>query len=397
MKRLRQRADSPHVAFLVETSMAYGREMLHGVAQYLHENEPWTIYFEQRSLQDPAPPWLGDWYGDGIITRLSPQLSELVLKTGIPAVDLDDQMPGSILPNVQSDHEAIGALAAAHLLEQGFERFAFLGHPQFDWSVRRRDGFVSALKAAGRPCEEHYPSRPVPWSHQQPAWESETDGLSHWIAGLPKPLGLMACNDYLGVQALDACRRVGVSVPQDVAIIGVDNDTLACELAYPPLSSIIPDCRRIGYQAASMLDRLMKGERPSGDRHLVPPLGVAARQSTDVMMVADPLVARALRFVRERACDGIRVEDVLAHVSASRSVLQRRFRAALGRTIHDAIAEARLRRVKQLLAETDISLELVAQQSGYSHAEYMSVTFREATGTTPGTFRREHRRASPSL
>jgi len=378
--------------------MAYGREMLHGVAQYLHENEPWTIYFDQRSLQDPAPPWLGDWYGDGIITRLSPQLSEPILRSGIPTVDVDDQAPGFNLPNIQSDHEAIGALAVSHLLEQGFTRFAFLGHPHFEWSIRRRNGFVAAARAAGYPYDEYYPDNPVSWGHQQPSWESETDRLSCWIFEQPKPLGVMACNDFLGIQALDACRRGRIAVPQEVAIIGVDNDILACELAYPPLSSIIPDCRRIGYEAAALLDRLMKGEQLSGLRRNIPPLGVAVRHSTDVKKhVGDPVVAKALRFIRERACHSIRVEDVLVHVGVSRSVLQRRFQANLGRTIHDSIAETRLRRAKQLLIETDLPLPDIAQQSGFSHAEYLGAAFRQATGSTPGAFRREHKKSCQRL
>ncbi|MDG3007784.1 XylR family transcriptional regulator [Paludisphaera mucosa] len=381
------------MAVLVETSMAYGREMIHGVAQYLQENEPWTIFFEHRSLQDPAPPWLADWRGDGIITRMAPQLSEVVLKSGIPTVDVDDQGPKSPMPNIQSDHEAIGALALAHLRQQGCERFAFVGHPHFGWSVRRRDGFVAAARAAGRRCDEYYSENPVSWGHQQASWEAETEKLASWLGGLPKPLGVMACNDFVGVQALDACRRAGLAVPDDVAIIGVDNDVLACELAYPPLTSIIPACRRIGYEAAALLDVLMKRGRPCRERLDVPPLGVAVRHSTDITKkVGDPLVAKALRLIRERACDNLCVEDVLAHVGVSRSALQRRFRATLNRTVHDAIAEARLRLAKQLLVETDLPLPDVAHRSGFAHAEYMSAAFRLATGSAPGAFRRENRK-----
>ena len=389
-KPRRGRSGPPHVALLIETSMAYGREILHGVAQYLRENGPWTVFFDHRSLQDPVPPWLCQWDGDGIITTLLPQFGELILGTGIPTVDLDDQAPSSGLPTVQSDQEAIGALAAKHLLERGFARFAFIGYPQFEWSRRRRIGFTAAVQAAGYDCDEHSETEPVSWGHQQTAWEGEIEGMSRWIAQLTKPLGLMACNDYRGVQVLDACRRADVAVPEEVAVIGVDNEILACELAAPPLSSIIPDCRRIGYVAAEMLDQLIRRERLSEPRRQIVPYGMITRQSSDVMAIPDPMLAAALRFIRESACAGIRVEDVLEHVAVSRSVLQRRFRMTLGRTIHSAITAVRIERVKQLLSETDLPLAGVAERAGFSHVDYMSTAFRKASGSSPGVFRREH-------
>ncbi len=389
--RKRLWARTPHVAFILETSMAHGREILHGVAEYVRENGPWTVHLDHRSMEDPLPPWIKEWQGDGIIARLSPALAEAVLKTGIPTVDLDDQAPSSGLPTVQCDHEAIGTLAAEHLLERGFTQFAFLGYPQFRWSKRRFEGFAARVRAAGFHCEEYCQAQPVTWGHQLVSWEAEIDAVARWIAAQPKPFGLMTCNDFRGIQALDACRRAGVSVPEEVAVIGVDNETLACELANPPLSSVIPDCRRIGYQAAEMLDRLMRGECPAGPRQDVSPSGIAVRASTEIMAIEDPLVADAMRFIREQACEGIRVEDVLDQVSVSRSVLQRRFRKAIGQTVHDAIARVRMGRVKQLLAETDLSLAAVADRAGFAHVEYLSAAFRKATGSTPGTYRREHR------
>lgn len=389
-KRRKNSSDLPRVALLVETSMSYGREILHGVSQYMRANGPWTIYFEHRSLQDPAPPWLRGWHGDGIITTLVPKFGSLVLGTGIPTVDLDDQTPRSDLPTVQSDHEAIGALAAEHLLERGFTCLAFVGYPSFEWSRRRWAGFEASVRAAGYRCEQFANSHPVTWGHQQAEWEAEVDDLARWVREYPKPLGLMACNDYRGIQVLHACRRANVAIPEEVAVIGVDNEVLACELAYPPLSSVVPDCRRIGYEAALMLDCMMNGE-PHAVRKDIPPLGLVTRQSTDIMAISDPVLAEAMRFIRLRACSGIRVEDVLEHVAVSRSVLQRRFRAGLGRTIHSAIASVRLSRAKALLAETDLPLPEVAHRVGYSSLEYLITSFRTLTGMTPGAFRKEHK------
>jgi LacI family transcriptional regulator len=218
----------------------------------------------------------------------------------------------------------------------------------------------------------------------------EVEEVARWIHSLPKPLGLMACNDFRGIQALDACRRAGIAVPEEMAVIGVDNEELVCKLAYPPLSSVVPNARRIGYEAAALLDRLMRGEPEPTIPLAIPPLEVITRLSTDVNAIADPDVAAAMRFIREHACEGIGVDEVLAQVPVSRSVLQRRFRSLLGRSIHAVIAAVRLQRAKQLLVETDLSLAVIAKRTGFSHVEYLCAAFRQAVGLPPGAYRREH-------
>jgi LacI family transcriptional regulator len=218
----------------------------------------------------------------------------------------------------------------------------------------------------------------------------EVDAVAQWIQSLPKPLGLMACNDFRGIQALDACRRAGIAVPEEVAVIGVDNEELVCTLAYPPLSSVVPDARRIGYEAAALLDRLMRGEPEPATPLSIPPAEVVTRLSTDVNAITDPEVAAAMRFIREHACEGIGVHDILCQVPVSRSVLQRRFRRLLGRSIHAVIAGVRLRHAKQLLVETDLPLAAIAKRTGFSHVEYLCAAFRQSVGSPPGAYRREH-------
>ena len=393
----RGRADPPHVALIVETSSAYGRDLLSGVARFVRENGPWTVYLEPRSLNDPPPAWLEGWDGRGIISRASyPEFARLVRRLGIPTVDLNDQLPDGSLPSIRSDDEAIGRLAFEHLVERGFTHFAYFGFPIFGWSRRRGDSFAARVRGAGHTFHRYRHPQRASWGHQIPSWEREMDGVARWIKGLPKPLGLMACNDFRGLQALDACRRADVAVPEEVAVIGVDNEPTVYELTYPPLSSVIPDARRIGYEAAALLARLMAGEAPGSSRVAVPPLGVATRQSTDVTALVDRPVADALRFIRENACRGIGVEDVLEHLQVSRSTLQRSFRKHLGRTVHDAILGVRLQRVRQLLVETDLPLPAIAQRAGFAYVEYLSAVFRRATGLTPGAYRRESGRRPPA-
>jgi LacI family transcriptional regulator len=380
----------PQVALIIETSTAYGRAILRGVSQYIFEHEPWDVYIEQRSLQDPLPPWLGHWGGDGIISRAStPSSARQVLRTGIPTVDLNDQVKNLGLPQIHSDHAAIARMAADHLMDRGFRHFAFFGFPVFEWSVRRGDAFAECVCASGHAFYENTVTQRASWGHQQVSWQEEIIKVARWVKRLPKPLGMFAGNDTRGKQLLDACRLAKVAVPEEVAVIGVDNEELACELALPPLSSVIPDAFRVGYEGAAMLALLMKGCPAPQPLRYIPPLGVATRQSTDVTAIQDPRVASAMSFIREHACEGIGVEDVLDHVLVSRSVLQHLFRQVLDKTILNAITDARLQRVKQLLVETKMPLTAIAQRTGFSYDSYLSILFKQKTGRTPSSYRRD--------
>ena len=230
-----------------------------------------------------------------------------------------------------------------------------------------------------------------PWdSSSVLTWEEQQAQLCDWLRSLPRPIGIMACNDMRGQHVLDACRRINAAVPEEVAVIGVDNDELVCDLCDPPLSSVMPNPQRIGFEAAALLDRLMEGEKPQQMSKLVEPLGIVTRQSTDVLAIEDPLVASAVKYIRQRACDGISVVDVLHHVPVSRSILERRFRKFIGRSPQSEIRNVQLKRVKQLLRETDLPLERIAALSGYDHPEYMSVVFKRELGQTPGQYRTQN-------
>ncbi|OAI39489.1 XylR family transcriptional regulator [Planctomycetaceae bacterium SCGC AG-212-D15] len=375
---------------MVETSLVYGRNLLRGIIRYLRSHEPWSVFFELREHGATPPTWLKEWRGDGIISRpTSPDLARLFRKKRIPVVDLNDVYEGLGLPYIGSDDHAIGRVAAEHLLERGFRRFAFCGFTEHAWSRRRGAGFTAAIADAG----ELSPAYESPWGG--PAahpWEKEQKVIGDWLAHLPRPVGVLACNDMRGQHVLDACQRVGLAVPEEVAVIGVDDDVLLCELCDPPLSSVVPNPERIGYEAAALLDRLMAGEKSAdldNAERFIEPLGVTPRQSTDVLAIDDPHVAAAVRFIREHACSGATVGDVLTHVPLSRTILERRFRKYLGRSPQAEIRSVQLKRVKQLLAETDLRLERIAELAGYEHPEYLSVVFKRETGETPGEYRRQ--------
>jgi LacI family transcriptional regulator len=201
----------------------------------------------------------------------------------------------------------------------------------------------------------------------------------------------MACYDFRGQQVLDACRRMNIAVPDEVAVIGVDNDELLCELANPPLSSVIPNTYRTGYEAAALLAEMMAGRSFRSEAHLIPPLGVATRQSTDVLAIHDRNIARAIHYIRNNACNGINVQDVIKAVPQSRRLLEKRFMKFLGRTPHEEIIRVQLDRVKQLLTQTDLPLEEIAPRTGFAHVEYLSVAFKRETGMPPSKFRAQNR------
>lgn len=375
------------VLLLVETSLASGRDILRGIARYVRERGDWALFHEPRGLDVQAPSWLADWEGDGIIARVqSPLLARAVRATGLPAVDVLGLVPAAGLPLVHVDDRAIARMAVEHLYERGFRHFGFYGLTEENWSLRRRDFFCQRVHELGGTvsvCEQpRHDGDTARWT------ERERELLS-WITSLPKPAGVMVCSDQRGLQFLEACRQAGVSVPDELAVIGVDNDDALCEIAFPPLSSVWPAHQRVGYEAAALLDRLMAGSTPPAEPVLVPPIGVVTRRSTDVLAIPDRSLARALQVIREQACRGLSVDDVAAAAGLSRSVLQRRFRAQLGRTVHQAILDVRIRRACQLLRETDLPIPEVAEQSGFKHQEYLGAVLKKRLGKTPAQIRRE--------
>jgi LacI family transcriptional regulator len=380
----------PHrrkVALLIETSNTYARELLHGVRTWLREQKPWSIRFSEQARGAGVPGWLVGWKGDGIIARVTTRsMAAALRKTGLPVVDVAAALPEPVFPRVATDSRAATRLALDHLTERGFRHFAHCGDERFWWSALREQFFSEQVRAAGRSCAVFRLGRTRSGS------DAEQGELIAWLRGLPKPVGILACYDVCGQQLLEACVEAGLAVPEQVAVIGVHNDELLCDLCEPPLTSVIPNARRAGYEAASLLARLMEGERVPVEARLIEPVGVAQRLSTDVIAVDDAKVSAAVRFIQAKADTGIDVSDVLRAVPMSRTLLERRFKALLGHTPHEHILRTRLTRVQALLIETDLPVSLIAERTGFEHSEYLSVAFRRKTGQTPSAYRKRHRR-----
>ncbi len=384
----------PRVALLLETSTEYGRGLLRGIVKYARLHGPWSVDVSPGHIEQVLPK-AKSWAGTGIIARIhSPQLAKLIRRTGLPVVassleEVTREAPHPDLCEIRTDSPAIARMAAQHLMAQGLAHFAFCGFGACQWSSRREQAFAQCLAEAGFECH----SRQIQFANwlQQPGWiqtcEHERPLIESWLKSLPKPLGVMACNDACGREVLQACASAGLRVPDDAAVVGVDNDELMCELSEPPLSSVTLNLEQAGYEAATLLDAMMSGEPKPYEAVLVKPVSVAARRSSEVIAQDDPLVVSALRFIRDHAGHSIGVPDVTSELRVCRRTLERRFERAMGRSILTEITRCRLDRAKRLLLETDLPVHRVAASAGFSSTKTFNRTFWRVEGWTPTSFR----------
>lgn len=383
------------VAVLVDLSETFFREIVAGAAQYAREAGDWQLYAGQQSAD--RLPALDDWQGDGIIACLNDErIARAVAQKGLPAVAVGssgDLAQGSSIPHVDTDNMLVAKMAFDHLRERGLTRFGYYGVPSsatMRWSDIRGSAFEARATAAGYHCSRLTALDP------DGRTEAARAELCRWLTELPKPVGVMACSDYHARHVLEACRSLGLRVPHDVAVIGVDDDELECELAMPPLTSIAQSARRIGHHAASLLDRLMRprqlddggGSPAVPEKTAIPPSGIVARASTETFAVADQTIARVIEAVRDRACKGLTIADLVGVAGMPRWKLEKRFKEVVGHSIHEDMVRVRLAETKRLIRTTDLPLKVVATRSGFHSVAYMTTIFRRTFAITPAAFRR---------
>jgi len=396
----------PQVALLLETSTEYGRGLLRGIVRYSRLHGPWSLYVAPGHLEQVLPK-SKSWNGTGIIARVrSPEMAKLIRSTGLPFVasSLDEfrsPRPGDKFGEIRTNSVAIAQVAATHLIDRGLRRFAYCGFHGCAWSAHREEAFSQYLSAQGFEFQAHRIELAnwMQWPHWIESWEDEQAMLIGWLRSLPKPVGLMACNDICGREVLQACAAAGLGVPDDVAVLGVDNDELMCELSGPPLSSVALDLDKAGYEAAELLDGFMCGDTDRKRVVNVEPVYVVSRQSSDVIRGGGE-VAGALRFIKDYAGKPIGVSDVVEQAHVSRRTLERRFSGVLGHSIGSEIMQRRVDRAKRLLLETDLPSYRVAAAAGFGTIKTFNRVLRHATGVSPRRFRqdgkaRDHSRLTP--
>ena len=378
-----------HIAVCLHVaSPAFATQVSRGIARYVNEGAGWST-FVRPLAGDGLEPALRRWRGDGLICSVNDAESAAYVRSlEMPLVNVTGRMPTGDVPSVIGDDEAVGRMAAEHFFSRGFRHFACLGGRRAGFVQHRTEGFTAAVADGGghlcEPLETDELDRLI--------WPRQLEHLGRWLKQMPKPVGLFAIFDALGHTVLDACKQEGLRVPEDVAVLGVDNDPIFCELSHPPLSSISQALDRRGYTAAALLDRLIDGESPPAEALCIPPDGVVERRSTDVYATADEGVRAALRYISDHRGEHIGVDDVAKAVHMSRRNLERRFRHALGRTVYDQLRHTRLETAKALLTDTAKPLLDVALDSGFYSSSDLSNAFRRHLGMTPSQYRQRYGR-----
>ncbi len=398
-----------NIAICMELMDYYEHGIARGLVRYAKSKLDWRLFgygWMFHSLTD-----LGNWGGDGIIARAEDaSTADRLSSLDLPVVDVAGAYSRPHFRSVTNDDFLTGYEAALHLSGCGFSRFAFLGVRGTLWSEERRKGFAKGLERQGLGQgarndgrEEGFPSfeRPLAW------WEGRQEtgigakggerleDLEAFLSALKAPTALFACNDTTGLRATELAGRLGIAIPDSLAILGVDNEDILCELASPSLSSIMLDCEAIGFRAAATLDAALEdsqgigpGGASEGSRTAVPPKGVAERESTRIFTCEDELVGKAVTFIRAHAHEGIDVSDLLRLVPVSRRSLETRFRGQMNRSLHEEIVRAKLARAKRLLKESDRTVEDIAQESGFGSPGRFHEAFKEVEGMPPGEWRK---------
>jgi len=381
-----------HVALLIETSNSHCRALLQGIADYVRDNCQWSLYLGEHERGAPVPSWLRRWSGDGIIARIeNEKIARAISEVDAPAVNVSATDFVQEMPTVTTNEETLVRMAFEHLQERGFREFAFCGTAGYAWSVTREEIFQRLIDEA----DGSYHIYELPSSgKRRKNWEQEQTKVADWLESLPKPVGLLASNDFRGQHVLDACRRARIAVPEQVAVISLGDDEVMCNLTSPLMTSVTTNSLDIGYKASAVLDQLMAGKEVSPRVSFVEPVGVHLRQSTDVTAIDDAGVVTALQMIRQQACDGIKVEKILEEVPLSRRQLELRFTKLVGRTLHEEILRVKLTHAKRLIAHSKLPLGDIAHRTGFAHASHMGEVFQNKLGYSPSEYRAKFRHAS---
>ncbi len=361
---------------------------IQGVAQFAAEHQRnWSFTVAPESLLLSVLD-LDGWEGDGVLAALNTaEEAAFARQLRMPVVNISSALEWSPVPRCMVDNRAIGQHAAEHLLSRGFRNFAFYGLQGIEYSRQRLQGFLDRVEESGFHASLH--SSTPTFRFDGELWNKQHDLLAQWLRTLPSPCGMFVVSDYRACQVLEACREVGISPPEHLAVLGVDNEQVICEHMSPTLTSVSRNDPVEGYAAAAMLDTLMRGESLESDEVRVPPLEVVERESTAAFAVSDTRLRIALAYLHEYSHDPITVEELAAHAEVSRRWLEYAFREVLGETPYQYLRRQRLLKAKQMLGdEPKASIADIAKRTGFSSVKQMRVAFQQSFGITPGEFRR---------
>lgn len=380
------------IILLIDFAEEYSRCLLKGITEYAREHGPWVfcqmpLFHRETMGVDGILNWAQDWEADGIIGQLYNDSSvEKIVQAGIPVIAQDFKERFTEIPNITGAHHVTGHMAADYFLKKGFRYFAFYGFKHIVWSRERAEGFDERVARSG--YSVHY------FEHEEYSssdlWYYKPSLLSKWLASLPKPIAILTCDDRLGLHITEACRHSGIRIPETVAVLGVDNDETLCELSDPPLSSIVQDAEKGGYDAARLLDRLIRRTTDQVHDIVVEPLQVITRQSTDIYATPDEYIASSLKYIHQNIDKNLQVNEVVRQVPLSRRSLEMRFQQVIGYPIYKYIQNLRMEKFSKKLLETDLTVFEIALDLGMNDTKNIARQFRQVKGCTPLEYRHRY-------
>jgi LacI family transcriptional regulator len=374
------------IAMSVPHGLQFMDRVIHGVTDYAKQNAHWSFTRVPETF-GTSIEWLRFWRGDGAFCAIyTPEDARLAQRIGIPIVNLATHLPGLQTPSITADHYAIGELAARHLLEHNFRRFGYYGPSDLHYAQLRRDGFCSVVNQAGGEVKVLEVQTVDDKSKQK--LDDQQQSLEQWLRELEPPVGVLASADLRASLVIEACQKLRLRVPEDVAVVGVDNDPVVCDFCDPPLTSVSRNDYQVGFEAAVLLEQLMDGVPPPEKPIRIPPAGIVPRRSTDTVSVEDPYVAEAIRFMRDNVQQHFGVDELLNQVPLSRRSLEYRFRASMGRSPYDYLNQIRVDQAKRLLSDPHrSSLTKIAVACGFGDLRRFRIVFQRLVFANPAEYR----------
>ena len=381
------------IILLTDFGEEYGISLLKGITRYSQEFGPFafcrmpTYYRETRGMEGILK-WAREWKADGILGQFYNDSNlDLLWNEGISVVAQDFKERHENIPNITGDYFNTGRLGAEHFLRKGYENFAFYGFKNIVWSRERSQGFENRITQEG--YSVHYFEHKRRFKSRE-LWFYKPSALSKWLKSLPKPIGLMACDDNQGMHITEACRLAKIRIPEEVAVLGVDNDEMLCNLSDPPLSSVGLDTIKGGYEGARLLHTMIKTKNQEYYDIVVKPTQVITRNSTDIYAAKDDFIGTALKYIHNNIEKNLKVEDVLVQVPLSRRSLEKRFQKVTGYPVYEYIFNLRIEKFTQKLLETDLSIFEIAMDLGLNDGKNIARQFRQIKGCTPTEYRRKY-------
>ncbi len=376
------------ILLLTDFSSGYSRSLLRGIVRYSKDHGPWVfyrmpMYYRELYGDDGVVRWAKKWKADAIIAQLENIDLDKLNKLKVPIIIQNYRERADKICNITGDYFKTGVMAADFFLARGFSNFAYYGFKDMIWSRERADGFKNRIEEAGYSL-----SLLNIQNRRNEQWSFDAVSVSGWLLSLPKPVAIFACDDYFASQITETCKIYNITVPDEVAVLGVDNDDLICNISDPPLSSIVLDVEKGGYQAAGVLHQLMNKEISQAFDIVIPPLRIESRKSTEKYAVNDKYILQVVEYIEKNYSSPVSITDIMRFVPLSRRVLEKKFKKEMGISIYQYLLNYRIEQFAKLLIKTDKSLSELAVVCGFDDYKNVARVFRKYKNTTPLLFRK---------